>query len=508
MRLTFDSKLKGMKTLDKKMFDMQVTVPCIRVKKSDYNSIKRSLRSMTLESLQNIKKFSELNEADDPQAKTHKLLILDPDLFIYEKLDQNVREELYEFLKKDKNLTDNSELEKCIEKIQISIGYDDLKFDDVMKAVIPEELQAENVNVKGYSIIGHIAHFNLRDQVLDYKNIIGQVLIDKICHIKTVVNKLNEIDNTYRNFSFEILAGENDTFVSCKENACEFRFDFSKVYWNPRLGTEHERVVKLLNPNDVVYDVFAGVGPFSVPAATARKCSYVISNDLNPESYRYLADNYKINSKSKTKIKELESRRSHIKLNFKNPDFVLSSDQSEFKFNPLEFFTAFNLDGREFITKKLKFHLIEVLNYRFFNKIDNAEFDKSKFYALMNLPALSVEFLDAFYQLYDESESKIIRDKLDENLLNSFSLNIFCYHFVKGDETEYEKIKHIIRNDIFNDSDLAIQSKYVRKVAPNKDMFCTMFELKFNKHLLTNYSKKRQDNDETEGDIPSKMQKV
>ncbi len=80
--------------------------------------------------------------------------------------------------------------------------------------------------------------------------------------IKTVVNKLNGIDNTYRNFSLEILAGEKDTNVTVKENACLFKFDFANVYWNPRLGFEHERVVKLLNENDVLYDVFAGVGPF------------------------------------------------------------------------------------------------------------------------------------------------------------------------------------------------------------------------------------------------------
>ena len=67
--------------------------------------------------------------------------------------------------------------------------------------------------------------------------------------IKTVVNKLNGIDNTYRNFSLEILAGEKDTNVTVKENACLFKFDFANVYWNPRLGFEHERVVKLLNEN-------------------------------------------------------------------------------------------------------------------------------------------------------------------------------------------------------------------------------------------------------------------
>ena len=38
---------------------------------------------------------------------------------------------------------------------------------------------------------------------------------------------MSEIDNTYRNFSFEVLAGAKDTLVEVKENGCLFRFDFA-----------------------------------------------------------------------------------------------------------------------------------------------------------------------------------------------------------------------------------------------------------------------------------------
>lgn len=68
-----------------------------------------------------------------------------------------------------------------------------------------------------------------------------------------------------------------------------FAFDFTKVYWNSRLHTEHERLVQLFSADDVIADVFAGVGPFALPAA--KKGCGVLANDLNPESYKWLLHN-------------------------------------------------------------------------------------------------------------------------------------------------------------------------------------------------------------------------
>lgn len=66
--------------------------------------------------------------------------------------------------------------------------------------------------------------------------ILAQVVLDKLSHVKTVVNKLHEIDSVHRNFELEILAGEPNTVVKCRESKATFQFDFAKVYWNPRLS--------------------------------------------------------------------------------------------------------------------------------------------------------------------------------------------------------------------------------------------------------------------------------
>jgi tRNA (guanine37-N1)-methyltransferase len=61
------------------------------------------------------------------------------------------------------------------------------------------------------------------------------------------------------------------------------------VYWNSRLHTEHDRLVKLFKPEDLIADVFAGVGPFAIPAA--KKGCAILANDLNPNSAKYLQRN-------------------------------------------------------------------------------------------------------------------------------------------------------------------------------------------------------------------------
>lgn len=73
-------------------------------------------------------------------------------------------------------------------------------------------------------------------EVLYFTILLGQIILDKHKNIETVVNKLDTIDNTYRNFQMEVLAGKDDLNVTVRENNCSYQFDFSKVYWNSRLG--------------------------------------------------------------------------------------------------------------------------------------------------------------------------------------------------------------------------------------------------------------------------------
>jgi tRNA (guanine37-N1)-methyltransferase len=67
-------------------------------------------------------------------------------------------------------------VEQSFDFIQITITYDNYTIEQAIKAILPDDLvEDKRVNTgSGYSLIGHIAHFNLRDEVLPYKHIIGE----------------------------------------------------------------------------------------------------------------------------------------------------------------------------------------------------------------------------------------------------------------------------------------------------------------------------------------------
>ncbi|KAL0364458.1 UNVERIFIED_CONTAM: tRNA (guanine(37)-N1)-methyltransferase 2 [Sesamum angustifolium] len=148
----------------------------------------------------------------------------------------------------------------------------------------------------GYSYwtAGHIAHLNITDELLPYKDVISKVIYDKnYPRIKTIVNKVGTITNEFRVPKFEVLAGDFNMVTEVKQYGAIFKLDYGLVYWNSRLEHEHLRLISKFQAGDTVCDMFAGIGPFAIPAA--QKGCQVYANDLNPDSIHYLKINAEIN---------------------------------------------------------------------------------------------------------------------------------------------------------------------------------------------------------------------
>jgi len=233
----------------------------------------------------------------------------------------------------------------------INLNFDNFSTDQVLKKVFPTSNEVQT----SFETIGHIAHINLREDNLPHKKLIGEIILAKNPRIKTVVNKVGQIENQFRTFQMEVLAGEDNFETELKESNCLFHFNFREVYWNSRLQTEHERVVSLMKKEDVICDMFAGIGPFSIPIAKNIGCT-VHANDLNPRSFFYLQKNAQIN-KVQSKVK------------------------------------CYNMDARKFVESLVK-------------PSDPSQKPVSFNQVIMNLPASAIEFLDVFPDLFQDSSLK------------------------------------------------------------------------------------------------------
>ncbi|KAI8983063.1 Met-10+ like-protein-domain-containing protein [Pilobolus umbonatus] len=405
---------RGMSVLNRDEFKKVIQVMAIRVPSKKVGQFMKSLSNDLLNQPR------MRNVVNDPDSKETKLVLLSTDIH---SLDQLPKDHLSIIE------TDGLGLVHHV----ITLDYDYWTAEQIFHSVMPEN--ATDIP-SSFTQIGHIAHMNLREEYHPWKKLIGEVILDKNKNITTVVNKISSIDTTYRFFKMEVLAGDDNMIAEVKESGCKFKFDFSKVYWNSRLSTEHDRLIQLFKPNQYVCDVFAGVGPFAIPAA--KKGTTVYANDLNPSSYEWMKENIRINKVNRG-------------------------------------IYPYNMDGREFIHKAVQDLQATSNEWKTFDHF------------IMNLPAMAIEFLDSFRGLYYNQRHLYKQQSLPM---------IHCHCFTKSPNARddiFKRVENIIGAKVDN---TRTSLHLVRNVAPNKDMYCISFPLNSEVAFMAPNNDKRKRDEE------------
>ena len=148
---------------------------------------------------------------------------------------------------------------------------------------------------RSYDIIGDIAILEMPEGLLPYGHIIGEALMQLIPHVKTVMAKAGPVTNTYRIRIYNVLAGERSTLAQHSESGCIFRVDPCKAYFSPRLSFERRRIAANVRPGEILVDMFAGVGPFSIIVSKLGNPAKVYAVDINPEAASFMLQNVLIN---------------------------------------------------------------------------------------------------------------------------------------------------------------------------------------------------------------------
>ncbi|CAN0173246.1 unnamed protein product, partial [Ectocarpus sp. 6 AP-2014] len=204
--------------LDRDFFSKETTVVAVKLPAKRTSELRTRLKN----ELRNVPHRRNVERC--PGNDSCRLLLLGPAVKDPETLE-GLSPEAAEFLRGDDDLETTT--------FRVKTEYSMLGVEEVLTQLLEPRLPGRDLPTS-FEVAGHLAHLNLRDYLLPYKKVIGEVIIDKNPRITTVVNK-----------------------VVVKESGCSFRFDFAKVYWNSRLQNGHR----------------------------------VFANDLNPDSYSALRDN-------------------------------------------------------------------------------------------------------------------------------------------------------------------------------------------------------------------------
>lgn len=223
---------------------------------------------------------------------------------VLKKDGEKVRQKLIELGAIDKDLKIKSENEELLIPVVMPIeGYriEKADFEDLKKEASPAQVLGFS---PAYEQVGDIV---IIDRYEPEAKRVADVLLRQN-RIRTVLQAETSISGEYRTRGLSILAGERKTETIYTENGCRYTIDLAKVYFTPRLATERLRVANQVHDGDLVVDMFAGVGPFSILISKRFPRARVIAIDKNPDAINYLRENVKLNKVKNVEIREGDAR--------------------------------------------------------------------------------------------------------------------------------------------------------------------------------------------------------
>ena len=146
----------------------------------------------------------------------------------------------------------------------------------------------------GVDVVGDVAIVRLADFSLREKKKVASSLLDRLKNVAVILEQEGGIEGEFRLRRLRHIAGEKRTLTVHHENGCAFRVDVARCYFSPRLSTERLHIAQIVGEREAVLNMFAGVGPFSIPIAKFAK-SQVMSCEINRLATELHEENNRLN---------------------------------------------------------------------------------------------------------------------------------------------------------------------------------------------------------------------
>jgi len=173
------------------------------------------------------------------------------------------------------------------------MGFKD-KLKDVLIGILTEE--ELSVLPRGFQNVGEVVIIKLNPKLHGKKTLIAEKYLELLPSVKSVYLNSGRVKGQFRTpEKIEHLVGVKNSIISHKEHGVIYKFDFTKIMFSMGNLNERKFLSTLVKEGEVIVDMFAGIGYFSLPIAKHSKPKKIFSIELNPESFKYLAENIKLN---------------------------------------------------------------------------------------------------------------------------------------------------------------------------------------------------------------------
>ncbi len=146
---------------------------------------------------------------------------------------------------------------------------------------------------RGWQILGTVILVSIPDALRNHANAIGDALLAMYPRCSTVLWNRG-VAGRFREPICEVVAGTGETETIHKENGCYFKLDAARIMFSQGNLVERMRMARICK-DQVVLDMFSGIGYFSIQIAVHSRPKKVIAIELNPTSYHYLTENIGLN---------------------------------------------------------------------------------------------------------------------------------------------------------------------------------------------------------------------
>ncbi len=139
---------------------------------------------------------------------------------------------------------------------------------------------------RSWAVIGDLIVVRFED--CPFEDVVAAGLLDLYGSAHTVLAR-EGIDGAHREPAMRVVGGRGETETVHREAGIEYALDLAEVMFAPGNERERQRMGSVVTPGEVVLDMFAGIGYFSLPMARAG--ARVTAIERNPTAFDYLLEN-------------------------------------------------------------------------------------------------------------------------------------------------------------------------------------------------------------------------